>query len=52
MFPGFAVGVFLAIIVAVLGGYIVLRAGIIPANSDATPGAFETWAAERRCMQP
>jgi mono/diheme cytochrome c family protein len=28
-----------------VGGYFVLRNGIIPANADATPGWIETWAA-------
>ena len=37
----------LATIVAILaGGYIVLHSGLIPANADATPGSFETWAAQ------
>ena len=27
------------------GGYAVLRAGLIPANADASPGPLETWAA-------
>jgi mono/diheme cytochrome c family protein len=40
-------GGILATIVAILAcGYIVLRSGLIPANADATPGAFETWAAQ------
>ena len=43
---GFVYGVLAAIVVALAGGYLVLRNGLIPANSDATPGWFETWAAQ------
>jgi mono/diheme cytochrome c family protein len=35
----------LTILAAAGGGYAVLRAGLIPANADAKPGWFETWAA-------
>ena len=45
MFRAFVWGVVLAILAAVGGGYAVLRAGLIPANADAKPGWFETWAA-------
>jgi mono/diheme cytochrome c family protein len=45
MFRAFLWGVVLTILVAVGGGYAVLRAGLIPANADAKPGWFETWAA-------
>ena len=44
MFRAFLWGVVLTILVAVGGGYAVLRAGLIPANADAKPGWFETWA--------
>ena len=44
MFRGFIIGVLVAIIVILAGGYIVLRNGLIPANADASPGWFETWA--------
>ena len=43
---GFVYGILAAIVVALAGGYLVLRNGLIPANSDATPGWFETWAAQ------
>jgi thiosulfate dehydrogenase len=46
MFKAFVFGVFLTLLVLVLGGYLVLRNGLIPANADATPGLLETWAAE------
>ena len=45
MFRAFLWGVVLTILAAVGGGYAVLRAGLIPANADAKPGWFETWAA-------
>jgi mono/diheme cytochrome c family protein len=44
MFRAFVWGVVLTILAAVGGGYAVLRAGLIPANADAKPGWFETWA--------
>jgi thiosulfate dehydrogenase len=31
--------------VAAACGYVVLRTGLVPANADAKPGWFETWAA-------
>ena len=46
MFKGFILGIVATIVVALLGGYVVLRQGFVPANADATPGALETWAAE------
>ena len=42
---GFLTGVVVAILVALIGGYLVLRSGFIPANADARPGQPETWAA-------
>ena len=45
MFKGFVLGVLATVIVALLGGYLVLREGLIPANADATPGSFEYWVA-------
>jgi len=45
MFRAFLWGVVLTILAALGGGYAVLRAGLIPANADANPGWFETWAA-------
>jgi hypothetical protein len=45
MFRGFVAGVLAIIVVALIGGYIVLRSGLIPTNADANPGWLETWAA-------
>ena len=37
MFRGFVAGVLATIVVALVGGYIVLRSGLIPTNADAKP---------------
>jgi mono/diheme cytochrome c family protein len=42
---GFVLGVVLTILAAAAAGYAVLRTGTIPANADAKPGWFESWAA-------
>ena len=42
MLRAFAFGVLTTIIVALIGGYLVLRNGMIPANADATPTWLET----------
>ena len=42
---GFVVGIAATVAVGLLGSYVVLRLGIVPANADATPGPLETWAA-------
>jgi len=46
MFRGFFAGVLVTIVVILVGGYFGLRDGVVPANADATPGPFETWAAQ------
>jgi ABC-type Mn2+/Zn2+ transport system permease subunit len=45
MFRAFVFGVVVAIVIALVGGYFVLRNGIIPANADGTPSAEFTGAA-------
>jgi hypothetical protein len=45
MFRAFVFGVLATMVVALVGGYFVLRNGMIPANADATPTWLETWAA-------
>lgn len=42
---GFVLGIALTILAAAAAGYAVLRTGTIPANADAKPGWFESWAA-------
>ncbi len=46
MLKSFVAGVLAAIIVALVGGYIILQSGLIPANADAKPGPLEIWAAK------
>lgn len=45
MTKGFVAGVIAAIFVTLLGAYILLKSGLIPANADAKPGGLELWAA-------
>ena len=45
MLKGFIAGVIAAILVGVVGAYVVLESGLIPANADAKPGGCELWAA-------
>jgi thiosulfate dehydrogenase len=42
---GFILGVLLTILTAAAAGYAIVRTGTIPANADAKPGWFESWAA-------
>ncbi len=46
MFKAILLGVALTVLVAAVGGYFVLQAGLIPANADAKPGPIEIWAAK------
>ncbi len=46
MLKSFIAGIATTIAVALVGGYLLLRSGFIPANADATPGPIEIWAAE------
>lgn len=46
MLRGFTIGVLATIATALVGGYAILRGGVVPANADAEPGWFETWAAQ------
>lgn len=45
MFRGLVVGFILAIVAALVGGYVLVRSGLIPANADSPPGALEKWMA-------
>jgi thiosulfate dehydrogenase len=45
MLRAFFAGIIVTIVVAAVAGYAALRAGVIPANADATPGAVETYVA-------
>ncbi|MHB1331985.1 MAG: c-type cytochrome [Sulfuriferula sp.] len=46
MWKGVFSGVVLTLAIIVLGGYIVIKSGLIPANADTKPGSMEHWAAE------
>lgn len=46
MLKSFIGGVAATIALGLVGGYLLLRSGVIPANADATPGPIEIWAAE------
>lgn len=45
MLKGIVTGVVLAFAVALLGAYLLVRSGFIPANADAKPGGLEKWMA-------
>ena len=45
MLKGIVTGVVLAFVVALLGAYLMVRSGYIPANADAQPSWLETWMA-------
>jgi thiosulfate dehydrogenase len=45
MLKGVFSGVALTILVALIGGFILVKSGLIPANADAKPGWLETWMA-------
>jgi thiosulfate dehydrogenase len=45
MLKGIVAGVILAFAIALLGAFLLVRSGFIPANADAQPGWLETWLA-------
>jgi len=45
MIRGFIAGMAAVIIVALVGAYVLLQSGLIPANADAEPGRLEMWVA-------
>lgn len=45
MVRGFIAGIVVSILVAIVGAYLILQSGLIPANADAEPGGLELWAA-------
>src|SRR5689334_8061871 len=46
MLRGFLFGVVAAILVSLLGGYFIVKSGLIPANADAKPSRLEIWTAK------
>ncbi len=45
MFKNVILGVALALVLALIGAYSLVRSGFIPANADADPGQIELWMA-------
>src|ERR1700686_671025 len=45
MLKGVVSGIALTLPVALIGAYLLVRSGLIPANADAKPGWLETWMA-------
>jgi mono/diheme cytochrome c family protein len=45
MLKGVVSGIALTLAVALIGAYLLVRSGLIPANADARPGWLETWMA-------
>jgi thiosulfate dehydrogenase len=45
MFKGFFLGIVFVILLVLIGGYIELNRGVVPANADARPGPLERWIA-------
>ena len=45
MLKGVVSGVALTLVVALIGAYLLVRSGVIPANADAKPGWLDTWMA-------
>ncbi|MHB8415387.1 MAG: c-type cytochrome [Acidiferrobacteraceae bacterium] len=45
MLRGFIAGIAATLVVAMIGGYLLVQSGRIPANADAKPGWLETWMA-------
>lgn len=46
MWKGVFSGVVLTLAVIVVGGYLLIKSGFIPANADMKPGFFELWIAK------
>ncbi|MBV1701445.1 MAG: c-type cytochrome [Hyphomicrobiales bacterium] len=45
MLKGILFGVILTLAIALIGGYALVRSGLIPANADGAPGGLEIWMA-------
>jgi thiosulfate dehydrogenase len=42
---GFLLGIATVVIAGLIGGYALLKSGMVPANADAQPGRIELWVA-------
>ncbi len=45
MLKSILLGVVLTLVLALIGAYVLVQSGLIPANADAQPGWLETWMA-------
>ena len=45
MLKGVVFGLILAVVAALIGGYVLVRSGYLPANADAQAGSLENWVA-------
>jgi mono/diheme cytochrome c family protein len=45
MLKGIIIGIVLTVAVGLIGGYAIVRLGVIPANANAVPGPIEKWVA-------
>lgn len=43
---GFITAIVALAVIGLIGGYIILKNGLIPANADATPSSLEQWVAQ------
>ena len=46
MLRGALLGIVFTVVAAAIAGYVIIRAGIMPANADERPPRFEVWAAK------
>ena len=46
MGKGFVLGLFAALVAAIVGGYFFVASGALPAGQDSKPGGLERWAAK------
>lgn len=46
MLRGVLLGIVFTVVAAAIAGYVIIRAGIMPANADERPPRFEVWAAK------
>ena len=46
MVRGFVLGLVIAIVLAIAGGYLFITRGMLPAGQDVKPGPLEKWAAK------
>ena len=44
---GFLLGIGATLLLMLVGGWVMVTFGLLPANSDAVPSALETWAAKK-----